>query len=207
MSAANGGSDEVVTMLLGRGADPDRIIGGGNTALVSAIQGGVLTTIETLANVTSRDLGGALSWIALYGLEVTGSVLQLVERARCDSEAIMKGLVASCEFGALELLNALLMSITSPNYSDAIQHKLLESAIMSDCALTCAVVLCNLITSPVPEAIINIARQRGNCRVLQLLTGASETEQEAKFKMVRDNMETANVYNKIPKNRERTRLC
>ena len=200
MDAALAGSDEVVTMLLDHGVNPDKTDSKGNTPLVFAIQGGVLPTIETLARVTSRDLGWALYWIAREGLEVTGGVLQLVEKAGEDSEAIMEGVEAACEFGAVEMLKTLL-AVASPDYPEATQHKLLESAIKSDCALTCAAVL-GLVTSPVPKAIIASARQRGNTRVLQLLTGEGEAELEARCREVRNNRDTADVCNQIPKTRE-----
>ncbi len=66
-------------------------------------------------------------------------------------EATMAGVEGAAEFGAAPLLSTLL-SLAAYDYPEAIQHRLLESAIQSDCALTCAAVL-GLVTRPLPEAI------------------------------------------------------
>ncbi len=117
-----------------------------------------------------------------------------------DDEATMEGVEGAAEFGAEPLLSTLL-SLAAYDYPEAIQHRLLDSAIMSDCALTCAAVM-GLVSRPLPEAIIASARQRGNTRVLQLLTGEGMVELEASCREVRDNMESAGVDNKVPKTTE-----
>jgi hypothetical protein len=67
--------------LLSRGADPDRTHQQGNTALLFAIQSGVLPTIETLTRVTNNKLGEALYLLARERVEVTPGILGLVQRA------------------------------------------------------------------------------------------------------------------------------
>ena len=70
MAAALYGADQVISLLLSREADPDRTDQHGGTPLILAIQSGVVPTIETLAELTNKELGRALYNLARERVEV-----------------------------------------------------------------------------------------------------------------------------------------
>ena len=85
MQAAFYACDETVSSLLSWGANPDQTYANGNTALMFAIQSNCLTTINLLAPVTNRNLGGALYFLARFKIElVTGELKNLIGRAAQD---------------------------------------------------------------------------------------------------------------------------
>ena len=82
MDAAIYAQDETVSLLLSKGASPDKTANNGNTALIFAIQSKCETTVNLLAPVTKVDLRNVLYVLAGYKIEVmTGELRQLVERA------------------------------------------------------------------------------------------------------------------------------
>ena len=87
MEAALKASDETVSSLLSWGADPDKTDANGNTALIAAIQSKCSTTINLLAPKTKANLGGALSLLAMFKVDLmTGEPKKLVERAAQETE-------------------------------------------------------------------------------------------------------------------------
>ena len=71
MDAALFAQDETVTLLLFKGASPDKTDDDGDPALIFAIQSKCLTTINLLAKVTQVHLGRALRHLAYYKIEYT----------------------------------------------------------------------------------------------------------------------------------------
>ena len=87
MSAVAFGADETVSLLLSRGASPDKTMASGDTALGFAIQSMCPSTVELMASVTRVKLGIALGWLAKYKLELSEEIeKQLVEKAAQDSK-------------------------------------------------------------------------------------------------------------------------
>ena len=74
MAAALGAADETVAFLLSKGADPDLVNKKGRTALVFAIQTVCSSTIDLLAPLTQKSLGGALVNMAHWKTELTRGV-------------------------------------------------------------------------------------------------------------------------------------
>jgi hypothetical protein len=149
MSAALSGADQVISLLLSRGADPDRTDQYGDTALIFAIQSGVLPTIETLAGVTNKKLGEALRCLAKDRVEVTPGILGLVQRAGRDRKAVMLGLKGACMYGAVDLLKALTSHLSTTELPTNMKQELFTLAVESDCPATCAAMMD--LVSPIPQ--------------------------------------------------------
>ena len=80
---------------------PDKTDADGDNALTYAIQSKCLTTINLLAPVTQKNLGGALYCLAMYKIELkTEELRQLVERAAQDRKAVIRGLEGAFRFGS-----------------------------------------------------------------------------------------------------------
>ena len=81
MRAALGAADETVAFLLSKGASPDLMDKGGWTALACAIHSMCSSTIDLLAPITQKGLGGALMNLATWKTELTPAVKELLKRA------------------------------------------------------------------------------------------------------------------------------
>ena len=100
MDAALSASDETVSSLLSWGASPEKTDANGDPALIFAIQSKCVSTINLLAPVTQKNLGGALGRLAKDKIELkTEELRQLVERAAQDREAAIEGLEGAAMFG------------------------------------------------------------------------------------------------------------
>ena len=105
MSAVLFGADETVSLLLSRGASPNKTTASGDTALVGAIQSMCPSTVELMASVTRVKLGIALGWLADSKLGLSEEIeKQLVERATQDSNEAITGLIGAAKFGSSRII-------------------------------------------------------------------------------------------------------
>ena len=96
-------ADETVAFLLSKGADPDLMNKDGKTALQHAIYSKCSSTIDILAPVTRKGLGGAVASIAFYQTELTPAVEDLLRRSALDQEALRKGVANAAQVGAASM--------------------------------------------------------------------------------------------------------
>jgi hypothetical protein len=215
MAAALSGADKTVKLLLAYGADPDLMDIQDHTALIAAIIGGVNTTVSILAPVTKAGLGETLVFLARYPhlIEVTQPLKNFVHRCTEDMEAVEIGLHHASYFGAVDLFNLLsecfskerltsLLTIRFPSrpLEPPFSHySFISYTVMSDCPETCGAVL--KFTDTVPEDVIEMAEQRGNTRIIEMLTNGSvskkkDVKQSLKKAVVN---KTAGILDLIPR--------
>ena len=65
------------------------------------------STIDILARLTTKGLGGALRKLALWHTEVTPAVEDLLRRAASDEDAVKRGVGTAAQYGATRILKIL----------------------------------------------------------------------------------------------------
>ena len=175
MEAALEASDETVSSLLSWGASPEKTNADGRTALMCAIQSKCVSTINLLAPVTQKNLGGALVRLAKEKIELkTGELRQLVERAAQDREAAIKGLKAAAKFGSSAMIQMLSQYTKDRSIFEEKKQDIWIQAIKSDSEDTLSALL-PLLPNPPLEAI-TLARERGVPGVVRLLLPDTRAE-------------------------------
>ena len=129
--------------------------------------------MELLIPHTTAKLGKALSLVSREQVRLTGSIVELVEKASNDGQAVREGLEAACEFGAAPMVERLLVKVEE-DLPEEFKQKLLKLAVEADSPKTCKAILA--LVSVVAASTITVAEERGNSEVLQIVRRESEGE-------------------------------
>ena len=203
MAAALSGNNKSVELLLGDGADPNMVDEEGRTALVAAIMGGVNSTIGILAQVTTVQGKETLERLARYHQQVEFSepLVHFVKQCATSSTASLFSMCQAAFYGATELFKILKESENfSRNslYNNILNLDWLENAVMSDNPETCQAVL--QLSEVVPNGVVvQLARDRGNQEIVEMLTGKRENKDTDKLLLKTAVMqETGDILDLVP---------
>ena len=209
MAAALSGSDTSVELLLGYGADPNMVDFEGRTALVAAIMGGVNNTVGILAQFTTvlsvneltfSNSVDTLGVLARYHQQVEFSdpLVQFIERSPSD----VLSLLPSLKFGASRLFKILcgIQNRETLQLTPQVMGEVfLSNAIESDDPETCRAVLQLSEDMDISEAMIQMARSRGNQEIITILTGEEEDKDTEKLRLKEAVLQrTADILDLVP---------
>ena len=195
MQAALHASDETVSMLLWKGADPNATDFKGYSALTAATISGCSSTVSLLAPVTTTALEKALRSLAEHQRELTPPIADLVSRAaerhtkrECGCGfffsrecSAIRGLDYATAHGHSRMVEILTRGwpkgSLDPDGVPDIANFLLKEAVMSDSPETVSAIL-NLTPSVAEENVI-LATERGRADMVKLFFGSDQEEETA----------------------------
>ena len=184
MSAARTSSTELVRLLLiEKNADPNIINSQDMTALDYALKTDNIEIINMLSKV-AKERDKTLKLLAQSHIELIGEIENRVKKMKKENQ---KQLMVYSSFYGNEYLLQYLLQKKKPLRVD--MSLILKNCIMSDNPQACTVVLfyrekeCDDVISNDEDAILGLAVQRGNRKIIQLL-GIDGIERKNKHKIL-----------------------
>ena len=184
MSAARTSSTELVRLLLiEKNADPNIINSQDMTALDYALKTDNIEIINMLSKV-AKERDKTLKLLAQSHIELIGEIENRVKKMKRENQ---KQLMVYSSFYGNEYLLKYLLQKKKPLRVD--MSLILKNCIMSDNPQACTVVLfyrekeCDDVISNDEDAILDLAVQRGNRKIIQLL-GIDGIERKNKHKIL-----------------------